>query len=429
MILYPQYRAEFYWNLVVIAFSTYIAIWIPLYIVFPKEILPGMTFRILNIISYLIFLLDIFLTIRNSRHSDTESALQDHFNLNSYLKGWLVLDVIALIPFEWLFDDELLALFRLVKLGIVGKIMLESYQRRVNYQYVFMLGFFVYWIGLSAHGLSCGWIAIENVVEMDFEVEEEDTTTKYIKALYWAVTTLTTVGYGDIVPKGNLQIIYTMFVQILGVGLYTYMVGNIAGMLSKSDPARAQYLENIEKLSALIHYRKMPYDLQRRIRDYYLFMWKKRLGYDESIFLQGLPHHLQQEVALYLKKDVIDNIPLFKGAGNDFIRDVAFHLEPLILIPGDYICTKGEIGREMYFVLKGNLSVLAENNEDILATMSDGDFFGEIALFNNIRRTASVRAETYCDIYKLDKSGFDKVLQRFPHFAKKIEEKAKSRDS
>lgn len=215
----------------------------------------------------------------------------------------------------------------------------------------------------------------------------------------------------------------------MGVGLYTYVIGNIAGILSKHDPARAQYLENIEKLSAMIHYRKMPYDLQRRIRDYYLFMWKKRLGYDESIFLQGLPHHLQLEVAMYLKKDLVDKIPLFKGASKNFMREIAFHLQPIILMPGDYICREGDVGSEMYFLLKGNLSVYVDNSPDSIRTLEDGDFFGEIALFKNIRRTASVKAETFCDLYKLDKRGFDMVLQRYPQFATGIEDQVNTLDA
>ena len=140
--------------------------------------------------------------------------------------------------------------------------MYEGYQREVVIPYLYILGYFLFIICMSSHWLSCGWIALS------YEGRpEDDLATTYLKALYWSITTLTTVGYGDIIPETNPQIIYTMFVQILGVGLYGYIIGNVANVLSKKDHSRARYLENFEKLSALVSYRSVPMDVQLRIQD------------------------------------------------------------------------------------------------------------------------------------------------------------------
>jgi CRP-like cAMP-binding protein len=74
----------------------------------------------------------------------------------------------------------------------------------------------------------------------------------------------------------------------------------------------------------------------------------------------------------------------------------------------------------MFFVVKGELSILKEGN-DLLNILRDGDFFGEIALFKNIPRTATIRSETYCDLYSLDKENFDFVVKKYPDFASKMD--------
>ena len=74
----------------------------------------------------------------------------------------------------------------------------------------------------------------------------------------------------------------------------------------------------------MIHYRELHPELENRIKDYYTYLWKKRLGFDERSFLAGLPKNLKTDVALYLKKDVVEKISLFKGADHKFIEEIAY---------------------------------------------------------------------------------------------------------
>ena len=82
------------------------------------------------------------------------------------------------------------------------------------------------------------------------------------------------------------------------------------------------------------------------------------MGYDESDFLKGLPQSLQSEVSLHLKKEIIEKIPLFKDADPNFVKEISLHLKPVVLIPGDCVFVEGDVGNEMYFVVKGELEVL-----------------------------------------------------------------------
>ena len=74
----------------------------------------------------------------------------------------------------------------------------------------------------------------------------------------------------------------------------------------------------------------------------------------------------------------------------------------------------------MYFISSGSAEVIAEDGNTVIVHLKDGDFFGEIALLKSTTRTVSVRATDYCSLYYLEKESFDKVLEKFPHFAQHL---------
>jgi voltage-gated potassium channel len=101
-------------------------------------------------------------------------------------------------------------------------------------------------------------------------------------------------------------------------------------------------------------------------------------------------------------------------------------MRPIIYIPGEYVFKERDYGNEMYFVIRGKLTVISGQKE--ISTLTDGDFFGEIALFSeNKKRTASVISEGYSDLYRLDKELFDEVLKQYPQIAAHIKETAQKR--
>jgi voltage-gated potassium channel len=149
-------------------------------------------------------------------------------------------------------------------------------------------------------------------------------------------------------------------------------------------------------------------------------MWKRRLGYDETTFLQSLPENLQTEVALCLKKDVIEKVPFFRNASEEFKRDISLLLHPVFLTPGDYVFKENDAAEEMYFVVNGTLEVRDKTEKQVLRLLSDGDYFGEIALFKKQSRSATIKANTFCDVYTLDKASFEKVILKYPDFHKQL---------
>lgn len=338
-----------------------------------------------------------------------------------YTKGWFWVDMPAAVPWFLLTGVPLSQFIQLLKLARVAVLLQQWRQGNIRYATVLRLVTFVYWLLLTAHGLACGWLALGGIAT------ETETFTRYLRALYWCITTLTTVGYGDITPSTNPQTAYAMMVMLLGVGVYGYVIGNVTTLLANIDLAKTHYRESMDRLMAFMRYRHVPPPLQQRIRNYYAYLWENRLGYDESTIMAELPDSLRTEVALFLRRDFIERAPLFQGASQELIRELALELRPVVFAPGDDIFRAGQFGRHMYFISRGIVQIISADGVTVVNTLRDGDFFGEIALLFSQPRTASVRAVDYCDLYTLDKETFDRVLARYPDFAAHIHQMARSR--
>lgn len=410
------YKLEFIWKIIVVICAAYISIFVPLQLNFHLE--HDLIFFISGAFVTGIFLLDIGVNIYKYGVVRGQLDFEENIGLKRYFKIWFAVDLIAALPYELIFGIPSLQIIRLLKLIKVAKFFKKWRQYWIKYSTVLMLFFFVFWMSIIAHWMSMGWLAIVKAdpLKSDFE--------NYVDAFYWCVTTLTTVGYGDITPVGVIQKMYTILIEIMGVGVYGYLIGNIASILAKKDPARMHYQENIEKLSAMVRYRHIPWELQTRLRNYYAYLWHKKMGYDEDSFLDGLPHSLKSDVSMSLKKEILEKIHLFKDAGENFLRDISMKIQAVVFTPGDYVTRQGEIGEEMYFVVRGRIGIFQKDEELPVAILSDGDFFGEISLFMNMPRTASVKALSYCDMYTLHKRAFDFVVAKYPDVATKIEKEA-----
>ncbi len=333
----------------------------------------------------------------------------------------LGVDIVAALPVGRILGIPAASLLRLIKLVYVFSV-LRGWRRRMVIHPTFMrLGIFVLWLSLLAHWLACGWIHLGG------PTADLGTDSRYLSALYWCVTTLTTVGYGDVTPTTVNQTIYTMVVMLLGVGVYGYVIGNVANLLAKMDMARAQYVATIERMTGFLRYRRVPAPLQREIYAYYKYLWDNRLGYDESSVLDDLPPTLYAELSLVLKRDLIEKVGFLRDASKELIQDLCVKLRPVVFTPGDIVVRTGELGRHVYFISRGTVEVIDPDGETVLRTLSAGDFFGELALIHTQRRTATVKAVGYCDFYVLDKETFSETLTRYPEFAESIREISEAR--
>ncbi len=428
-IIHPESRFKVIWEVYILLMTVAVTIVAPLIIVFELELTPILlAFDILVTIT---FAADIVIQFHTGFLRRQELVTDRREIAQRYIRGWFILDLIATLPFSWVFTASRFAslnrIFRFFRLARLFKLFGSSkILNRANklsfvnpaFMRLFLL---VFWILVAAHLIACGWIFIGGPGELATNGET------YLDAFYWTITTLTTIGYGDRTPTGPIQTVFVTVIMLLGAAIYGFIIGNIANIIANIDVAKSQFRERVENVDTFLKYRNIPSDLQKRIHDYYDYLWESRRGYEESKLLEDLPQSLKTQVSLFLSQDIIEKVPLFKNASREFIRDIILNLKPAIYTPDDAIISYGEIGYEMYFISRGEVDVQNEDGSVTYATLTSGQFFGEIALLLSTPRTATVKSRVYCDLYMLDKDTFDNILQRYPRFAKDVEQLADAR--
>jgi len=378
-----------------------------------------------------VFCLDI-LAIFNTTVKLKSGEITDRRGIASYyLRTWFIPDFLAAFPFaafayffsagglsgtlvfKILLALRLLRLLKLLKVGTAFKSLQEMLSVNPS---VMRLAIFSFWFALAAHFIALGWMAIgAGDPAGAFGM-------RYIRAMYWCITTIATIGYGDITPDRNnaLQMVYTIIVQLLGVGMFGYIIGNIASLIANLDVAKANFQRKMEEIREYMRIRRIPRELQAKVSRYYYYLWETRRSVDSADVLAGVPHTLGTDIALFLNRAIMEKVGLFKDSDEIFLREVVRLLEPVVFLPEDFIIRQNEFGDCMYFVNTGEVEVVV--NGKIVAKLGAGSFFGETALVQGEKRTASIRALTYCDVYRLSKASFDGLRVKYPEFDRRVQE-------
>ncbi|KAI8843134.1 cyclic nucleotide-binding-like protein [Chytridium lagenaria] len=151
---------------------------------------------------------------------------------------------------------------------------------------------------------------------------------------------------------------------------------------------------------------------------------KQRFEYNKMREMAKLTGKQEVETDIEVVREKLKTIPLFKGGSIGFFHELALTLKIRVFQPGDLIIQKDQPGRSMYFVVDGTADVISPDGKEVYGTMLANTFFGEVALFFDVNRTASVRARTVCTLFELEKDSLKKILSQHKQLKEQMYEKA-----
>lgn len=273
-------------------------------------------------------------------------------------------------------------------------------------------------IALTTHICACVWLVLglsnaDSWLAPLLEAGLADSSL-YIRSLYWTITTMTTVGYGDITPGVDAEYLFAAFVMLVGASFYAYVIGNLASVLAQFNAQKSAYQERVRVVANYLRNQQVPVELIGRVQNYYDRRWQRYRHYDEQNLLNDLPGSLSVEVKAELARNLIAKVPLFQMVSLP-IRDLLLGKLRLEFVdPGSLVTRAGEQTHRIVFIAEGELEVEYQGAK--IGTLSAGDYFGNHSLILQERATATVTTRGFSELMYLDQHEYERIKRDYPEF-------------
>uniref|UniRef100_A0AAR2L713 Cyclic nucleotide-binding domain-containing protein n=1 Tax=Pygocentrus nattereri TaxID=42514 RepID=A0AAR2L713_PYGNA len=401
--------------------------------------------NVVDLIVDIMFIVDILINFRTTYVNTNEEVVSHPAKIAvHYFKGWFLIDMVAAIPFDLLIfgsgSEETTTLIGLLKTARLLRLVRVARKLDRYSEYgaaVLMLLMCIF--ALIAHWLACIWYAIGNVekpylehtigwldnlgMSIGKQYNYSDPSSgpsikdKYVTALYFTFSSLTSVGFGNVSPNTNSEKIFSICVMLIGSLMYASIFGNVSAIIQRLYSGTARYHLQMLRVKEFIRFHQIPNPLRQRLEEYFQHAWTYTNGIDMNMVLKGFPECLQADICLHLNQSLLQSCKAFKGASKGCLRALAMRFKTTHAPPGDTLVHCGDVLTALYFLARGSIEILKD--DIVVAILGKNDIFGEmIHLYAKPgKANADVRALSYCDLHTLEREELLEVLDMYPEFA------------
>merc|ERR1719267_144636 len=233
----------------------------------------------------------------------------------------------------------------------------------------------------------------------------------YIVALYWAVMTMSTIGYGDVTAQTTSERIVSTFGMFIGSSIFAYIVGTVTGTVASMGARKTEFYELMDAVNAYMEEVQLPNPIRMRIREYFRHRFNTGTLHSNSQLLEMMSPALREGVATHTHAGWIRDIPYFATCNDDFVVKVALSLEHRTFAPHELVITLLEDTDIMYIVKSGVCACKG-------MIYTSGKVFGEDMITSIVKPSESkrfytARSLTFSDVYALPKGSLIELLDKY----------------
>ena len=380
-----------------------------------------------------------------------------------YRKKWMFVDILSSLPLdlillskEYTRNSELGMWIRLIHLFRVYRLFdyiknIESYlyhlRIRVSSDFL-QLGKVMLTYVLVNHFYACTWMIIHRYYEANVEetwatldgisaweatkgqhdvCSSDNVRRCYVRAFHFVITTISSVGYGDIYPATEAETMFEWIVVISGASLVASLIGSFVSFFQGQDSSgQSAFKAKLNLIQEYMMYKDLPSDLCARILKHHKHVYAQQKTIDVKTVMTDLPRPLQMEIAMFINRQIIHKIPLLRDCSVTIQKNIALAIKPQYVERYAAVYLQGDMGEDVYFVLKGHvllhkghdLSKLdkkaraIERRESVQSAVKDGGTFGEDVVVSKTGvRDESAKALSNCNLYTLSKEEVEGIMQ------------------
>uniref|UniRef100_A0A671RV41 Voltage-gated delayed rectifier potassium channel KCNH4 n=1 Tax=Sinocyclocheilus anshuiensis TaxID=1608454 RepID=A0A671RV41_9TELE len=448
LLHYGTFKAGWDWLILLATF--YVAVTVPYNVCFTvvggrdELTTPRNPPSVSDILVEILFMLDIVLNFRTTFVSTSGQVVYDARSICvHYVTTWLFVDLIAALPFDLLyaFNVSVVSYFGVHLLKTVRLLrllrLLQKLERYSQYSAV-VLTLLMSMFALLAHWMACVWYIIgrseiENNSPGSWDIGwlhelgkrlavlggGPSIRSSYVTSLYFALSSLTSVGFGNVSANTDSEKIFSICTMLIGALMHAAVFGNVTAIIQRMYSRRSLYHTRTKDLKDFIRVHRLPKALAQRMLECFQTTWSVNNGIDVSELLKDFPDELRADIAMHLNKELLQ-LPLFESASRGCLRSLSLIIKTSFCAPGEFLIRQGDALQAIYFVCSGSMEVLKDNT--VLAILGKGDLIGSDSLTKEqvIKTNANVKALTYCDLQYISLKGLREVLRLYPEYAQKF---------
>ena len=298
-----------------------------------------------------------------------------------------------------------------------------------NYFHIYSLFMLFVRVFTVAHLAACVWhyIGLSNINEpnwlFDAGLVNKPWLNRYLYSFYFVIISMNTVGYGDIVPQNPSEILFCIFFVVVGCMMFAYCLNCMGTIFHAFYKKERELKEELFMINDFMKSKNITQNFQMKIRKYLQHNWisQKQLNLDNSkkVF-DKLSQSLKSELLSEANGFIVQKIDLFsmnfsQWTLNEIIKTIKEESYP----PGEMIFTPGDYkNSDLFFIKKGNVEIFVENelNEKndrkiVIKQLKEGNVFGEIAFFSDMKRTAGARSKEYTTLIRFNQNEFKRLIE------------------
>ncbi|XP_049825463.1 potassium voltage-gated channel protein eag-like isoform X2 [Aethina tumida] len=441
------------WDWIILCLTFYTAIMVPYNVAFKNKTSEDVSLLVVDSIVDVIFFIDIVLNFHTTFVGPGGEVVSDPKVIRmNYLKSWFIIDLLSCLPYDVFnaFDHDedgigsLFSALKVVRLLRLGRVVrkLDRYLEYGAAMLILLLCFYM----LVAHWLACIWYSIgrsdadngvqyswlwklANITQNPYSyvwpndsstpelINGPSRKTMYVTALYFTMTCMTSVGFGNVAAETDNERIFTICMMIIAALLYATIFGHVTTIIQQMTSATAKYHDMLNNVREFMKLHEVPKALSERVMDYVVSTWAMTKGLDQDKVLNFCPKDMKADICVHLNRKVFNEHPAFRLASDGCLRALAMHFTMSHSAPGDLLYHTGESIDSLCFIVTGSLEVIQD--DEVVAILGKGDVFGDSFWKDNAvgQSAANVRALTYCDLHTIKRDKLLEVLDFYQAFA------------
>lgn len=273
-----------------------------------------------------------------------------------------------------------------------------------------------YRVGLQEvkSGNDRNWLVRDNLVQMTSSgyVFLKPVSMRYLRAMYWSIQTLDTVGFGDVVAFSESETWFCICYFYTSGFLIYYSIANLMTVVTNLDSSHTNNLIQKTKFNNYALYRKLPITMINRVHSYYDYQWKILKGVNELSLLAELSPSFTQQVKQHLLRDRLQKLDEFRELGKGVLSLLSDNMEVSIFSPNDTIVEHESRVSGAYVIGSGQVEIFNVQNES-LEIRKEGGAFGLAALHKSYTSLHLYKSRSFSEIFFLRGSIYRYICERY----------------